>query len=296
MRKAMGGEGSILTDCPPGCLARTLFGQVYGALFPSTKAFGFYVSPEWIAEQKQLHAKSVQVRKQKQKLKEEEEGEVACPLPNYVSTNDCVVSAFLNCLQPDVVFMAANFRGKVPGFDGSDDVGNYEELITYLKGDYETPQLIRLSVLPPIYQRYGPTFAVAAQSDSSDTAKCAEAQERQRLVSPMLTNWQHLSAQYAAVTNWSTFAKPLVLPSSPTGDGEPGHVDQELHLPLFDWPKACPACIFGSMVLFRPTRGRIAAIVAGKKSMMDKVKRTGMVDETTPLGIAMEGGGFTYTG
>ena len=40
----------------------------------------------------------------------------------WVSTNDCAVSAFLNCLRPDVALMAINFRGKLAGCD-DDDAG-----------------------------------------------------------------------------------------------------------------------------------------------------------------------------
>ena len=77
-----------------------------------------------------------------------------------------------------------------------------------------------------------------------------------------------LGCTFGAVTNWATFARPLSLP---------GGAVQELHLPLFDWPKACPACIFGSMIIFQPAAGRVAVMVAGKQSLIDKVKASGMV-------------------
>ena len=54
---------------------------------------------------------------------------------------------------------------------------------------------------------------------------------------------------------------------------------QELHIPLFDWPRACPACIFGSLVIFRPAAGKLGAMVAGKQELLDKVQASGMVGE-----------------
>ena len=170
----------------------------------------------------------------------------------FVSTNDCAVSTFLNCLRPDCAMMAINFRGRLEGC-GEAEVGNYEDLITYMKGDYETSVLLRRSVSGPPYRRAGGGTA-------------------------MLTNWEHLrGATYGVVTNWSTFARPLSLG---VGTGE-----AELHLPLFDWSKAVPACILGSMVLFQPAEGRIAVMVAGKQELIDAVKKSGMVGAA--LGIEM---------
>jgi hypothetical protein len=92
------------------------------------------VSASWLAEQKTAAAAA---------------GEVA-----YVSTNDCTVSAFLNCLRPDCAIMAINFRGKLAGC-GEADAGNYEDLITYMRGDYETAALLRRSVDGAPYRRAG---------------------------------------------------------------------------------------------------------------------------------------------
>lgn len=91
----------------------------------------------------------------------------------------------------------------------------------------------------------------------------------------MLTNREHMSASYGAVTNWSTFARPLSLP----------HSVQELHLPVFDWDQACPACVFGSLVIFQPASGRVAAMVAGKQALIDAIRANGMVG--APLDIQM---------
>ena len=84
-----------------------------------------------------------------------------------------------------------------------------------------------------------------------------------------------VSETNGAVTNWSTFARPLSLP----------HSVQELHLPVFDWDQACPACIFGSLVIFQPASGRVAAMVAGKQALIDAIRANGMVG--APLDIKM---------
>ena len=234
--EALGGEQSLMAACPPGFLARFVFGQLRNALFPQTVAYGFDVSPTWLARQKAAARAG---------------GEVP-----WVSTNDCVVSAFLRCLDPDVAMMAINFRGKLEGCDaaGDGDAGNYEDLLTYMRGDYESPALLRRSVgAGAPYRRAG----------APPTA--------------MLSDWEHVrGATYGAVTNWSTFAKPLSF-----GAGEA----QELHLPLFEWNKACPACVCGSLVLFRPAAGRVAAMVAGTQALVDAVKASGMAGAA--LDIAM---------
>ena len=64
-----------------------------------------------------------------------------------------------------------------------------------------------------------------------------------------------------------------------------GGSEQELHLPLFDWAKACPACVFGSLVIFQAAAGRVAAMVAGKQELIDAVRASGMVGKQ--LDIAM---------
>ena len=94
MLAAMGDEPSPMTACPPGFLASFVFAQVRSQLFPRTKAIGFDISPEWLAAQKATAAGG--------------------GVP-FVSTNDCIVSCFLNCLDADCGLMPVNFRGKLDG-------------------------------------------------------------------------------------------------------------------------------------------------------------------------------------
>ena len=156
-----------------------------------------------------------------------------------------------------------NFRGRVDGCDEG-DVGNYEDLITYMRGDYETPALIRKSVSVPSRRLWTTGADWHYRRASTPPTR-------------MLTNWEHLTrGTYAVVTNWSTFKRPLRL-----GDA----IQEDLHLPIFDFPKANPACVLSSMVIFRPAEGRVAVMVAGTQALMDKVRHSGMVGK--PLGIEM---------
>ena len=165
----------------------------------------------------------------------------------FVSTNDCIVSCFLSCLDADCGLMPVNFRGKL---DGCDEhwAGNYEDLITYMRPDYATPALIRKSVGVPGDRRY-------RRAAEPPTA--------------MLTNTQWLGgATVGVMTNWATFARPLEL------DGV-----QQLHLPLLDWNASTPPSVFGAMVIFRPRAGCLAAFVGGSRAFVEKVRTSGMVGE-----------------
>ena len=241
---ALGGEPSLMSACPPGFLARFLMGQLRSAIFPQTLCMGFDVNEEWLEAQKAKAASD----------------------PNngveWVSTNDCIVSAFLSSADPDVGMSQCNFRGRVEGCN-EDDVGNYEDLITYMRGDYETPALIRRSVSVPSRRLW---------TEGSDWYY------RRAGIPPtaMLSNWKHLTSTYTVSTNWSTFKKVVQL--------DIGGVE-ELHLPIFDFPKANPACILSSMAIFRPAADRIGVLVAGPQALMEKVKKSGMVGK--PLGIEM---------
>jgi hypothetical protein len=161
---------------------------------------------------------------------------VATTAGGFVSTNDILVSAFCNALRCDVAMMAINLRGRVDeSICGNDDAGNYEDLIGYTPKDYASPELIRKSVAAAPFQR------------STD--------------SKMPSNWEHLSATYGAVTNWATFARTLQV------DGGV----QDLHLPLFDWNKCCPASVCGSMVIFRPREGEIGILCAGSREFVAEI-------------------------
>lgn len=227
--EALGGETVPITECPPGFIVRMLTAQLRSKLFPQTQVLAFDISADWIARQKADHLA----------VSRSSGSEVP-----FVSTNDCVVSKFFQCLRPDFAMMAINWRGRIAGCH-EDDVGNYEALLTYMPADYASPALVRRSVS-------GAPYRGAARPPTV-----------------MPGNWKHAtSATYGATTNWTTFARSLLLPADAV---------QELHLPLYEWKKDCPACVFGAINLFRPAAGRIAAMVLGKQDVIDSVRASGMV-------------------
>ena len=150
----------------------------------------------------------------------------------FVSTNDVYTSAFCRAVAADSALMAINFRGRVEGCT-EDMAGNYEDLMQYFRQDFATPELIRRSVAP----QAGSPFKRAGTPASRP-----------------FSSFEHLfgGPTYAAITNWATFNREaLALPGA----------TEQLHIPLFDFPSATPARIFGSTVIFRAKDGRIAALV-----------------------------------
>jgi hypothetical protein len=163
--------------------------------------------------------------------------------------------------------MAANFRGKAPGLD-DDDAGNYEDLIEYydfssinttnedktwtddvsrdMTCDYANPALIRRSVQGAPYAR---AVTTATLSDADFLFRVGKV---------------------GVTTNWSTFAKPLDLFKGST---------QVLHVPILDWPKANPAGLLGSMLVFRPHKGRLAVMAAGDAAFVERFARSGAAGE-----------------
>lgn len=70
---------------------------------------------------------------------------------SFVSTNDILTSLFFRRTNCDLALMAIDFRDRVGISD--DYVGNYEAVLFYQRGDYETPQLIRASLAEGRYKR-----------------------------------------------------------------------------------------------------------------------------------------------
>ena len=50
-------------------------------------------------------------------------------------------------------------------------------------------------------------------------------------------------------------------------------------MPIPDWPKANPACLLGSLLMFRPHTGRLAVMVAGDAPFVDRLARSGLAGE-----------------
>ena len=140
-----------------------------------------------------------------------------------------------------------------------DDVGNYVDFLHFFRNragggsDWATPALLRRSVTGPPYRR-------------ASTPPTTQP-----------TNYAHLrGATYAIATNWSTFARSIDLG---------GDAREVLHLPVHDW-HAFAAPIFSALILFRPAKGRVAAMVAGSQRLIDRVKASGMVGAQLEVQLA----------
>jgi len=272
--EALGGVPSTITACPPGFLARFAGSQIASAVGFSakTRVVGFYVNDAWVHDQKKLWSSpGSPVKRLADRLTGSPAKKSFVP---FVSTNDCLVSAFANALRPTLCAMAANFRGKAPGLD-DDDAGNYEDLIEYYdfssstnddetrtddvsRGttcDYANPALIRRSVQGAPYAR---AVTTATLSDADFLFRVGKV---------------------GVTTNWSTFAKPLDLFKGST---------QVLHVPILDWPKANPAGLLGSMLVFRPHKGRLAVMAAGDAAFVERFARSGAAGEKLDVELESE--------
>mmetsp|Transcript_2430 Transcript_2430/g.8204 ORF Transcript_2430/g.8204 Transcript_2430/m.8204 type:complete len:455 (-) Transcript_2430:1053-2417(-) len=160
-----------------GIALRLLYGRVTG-YEPAIRSFE--VDDEWLAREKERAPKSN-------------------PQVKFVSSNDCVTSWFLRqCRQtsgdmPILGMMAVNFRGRVEGSNHA-LAGNYESMVYYLPGDFESPGLIRRSL--------------------ATMRRCGS--------SPFHL-FTRLRAPGGLISNWMTFCLPPKLPGS----------RELLHLPIF---------------------------------------------------------------
>jgi len=162
--------------------------------------------------------------------------------PPRISTNDIVTSSFLTSARANLGFMAINFRNKISGCEET-DAGNYEGLLIYRPPDTATPGLIRGSI-----------------------------QSLQRASTPPtdlhIPLWQHLSSNYALVSNWAGFTKTVSLHGA----------TQDLHIPLFRTsnPFKLSARV-ATCVLFRPNATDIAVILIGTPATVARFCAEGLV-------------------
>jgi len=132
-----------------------------------------YFDPEWVGAEK---------------AKAAAEGKV-----EFVSTNDVITSDFLRKMNPNFGGMAVNCRNRIPEL--TDDLaGNYETVMTYREGDFESPCLIRKSL-----------------------QRCVRVGD-----SPMPSNLELLKFDWGVATNWGTFYADVVL----------DNCSQKIHLPI----------------------------------------------------------------
>ena len=122
------------------------------------------------------------------------------PPPPFISTNDIITSWFMTYTKSAYGIMLINLRNRLKGIT-SNHVGNYESNIFYnCPTDTNSPLLIRKSISTNNMKR------VVTYHDKSSFPGF----------------WNVVSKSCAIVTNWSTFAKPNVIPDC----------KEDLHLPI----------------------------------------------------------------
>ena len=153
---------------------------------------------------------------------------------NYLTTNDIMVSAFANAVQPTLLEMIINFRGKLPGLT-VEDAGVYEGSVFFSASqDYETPEAIR-ATMNGIYETPRNIKRLSFDRKSGELPNCAGL----------------MKDTFALASNWASFARDLNW-----GTG----VTQILHVPIesFFWP---------AVIFFKPIPGEIAALVFSRRPL-----------------------------
>ena len=235
---AIGGESSLLSNPNAGFLLRFLAHAAWNAVFPATHSIGFRISKAWIADRKAEARTGLH--------------------PDYVSTNDVVLSCIFNLLGARLCCQTANFRNRVENGCEEDEVGNYEEFIGYAPENYDVPILIRRSVL---------------KNASGAYVRSSPARSSGHLT-PLMSTWEHLiSGTYAVATNWTSFKRRTSVPCG----------TECLHLPLFNFNASVPPSIMGALCIFRAAEGVDAVLVAGSKRFVDSVSASPMVERWEEL-------------
>lgn len=79
------------------------------------------------------------------KIAERKKEYEAANTPKFISTNDIVTSDFFANTNCDLMFMAVNFRDRIPHLTRN-HAGNYECVIAFQREDFERPELIHSSL------------------------------------------------------------------------------------------------------------------------------------------------------
>ena len=200
-----------------GLMFRKLYGRVMG-YEPAVRTFE--VDAEWLAREKERAPKSD-------------------PQVKFVSTNDCISSWFLRqCSQtsgdmPVLGMMAVNFRGRIEGSRNDALAGNYESTVYYLRGDFESPGLIRRSL--------------------ATMRRCGNQTGLGSFSTRVRTPW-------SLISNWTSFCLPPKLRGC----------RELLHRPLFNPEELPPGWALG--VVFRPYGNKVALQVAGPPELLDHIE------------------------
>mmetsp|Transcript_958 Transcript_958/g.1863 ORF Transcript_958/g.1863 Transcript_958/m.1863 type:complete len:262 (-) Transcript_958:142-927(-) len=176
----------------------------------------------------------------------------------FVSTNDIITSAFGKSADCGVLVMALDLRGRTQEA-GISLAGNYETLVWYDKGSFDTPAKMRHSL------SRGPPF------------------KRVSGKGPM-TRWQEMTTDIAIISSWAfpSFEADIHLWRKDSSASS----SVMLHLPLYVTGDAAP---IPSLIVFKPCKGRLAIVCfcQAKKNF-----HKGLVDSGKLLGETVSAGMF----
>jgi len=222
IRRKMESQGNS-----PGFLVNFIGGSILsGILGPKTKLGMFYLDSDW-------------VRKQKEASRERK-------IVPFVSTNDIFTSHFFKACKASMGWLVVNFRGRMEDCE-TEDAGNYQNVVGYRPPDFDTPDLIRLSL--------------------KDMKRASRP-----LTSTPKSFFEHLGIFYGIVTNWTSFAKEITI------NGQ----DIDFHIPLGMEPEAECSRILSSACVFRARKDRIGIMVIGHPDTVDKLKASALAMTEKP--------------
>jgi len=159
---------------------------------------------------------------------------------SFVSTNDILTSLFFRMTDCDLGLMAINLRDRIGV--SNDHVGNYESVLFYQRGDYETPELIRASL--------------------------AEGRYRRAVTGKLLPSFmKRLTAKFAAVSNVTGLYCPVSLPGS-----------KELMHNFYWIPHQMPMH-YGFFYRMNQTTTAMLTMESWQSVDMDKFRATGFVGD-----------------
>ncbi|GFH46974.1 hypothetical protein CTEN210_03449 [Chaetoceros tenuissimus] len=167
------------------------------------------------------------------------------------STNDILVSTFVQSIPANLVFMAINLRERI-SIATNTDAGNYETAILYDKKSTKTPESVRASLqggLP--YKRF-----------NGD---------------PLPKRLKLLRSKYGIITNWAfpEFQADLTLRTKSNEE-----VPMTLHLPMMS-----PSNVFFPFaIIFKANKDQLAILYMGSKKDLDMKK---LESNGAPLGASV---------
>lgn len=195
-----------------------------------------------------------------------------------ISTNDVLTSWCMIRSGRSEGLMAVNMRGRIPNYTPR-HAGNYEFMVVYQKGDFESPSLIRQSLGVPLLSfsrssREATKPAVAtrcAVNSSSETPRVHVRRFHGNM--PLPGFFSTAMGSTCLVTNWAGLYQDLALPESL----------QARHIPLYYVRDA--AAVSETRVIFRPRAEDLEVLALTRLSALCLV--TGIAACTIPYSFSI---------